>query len=211
MSPTSAQAPPNPSLLEEYSPLQDYQLQSLTTLHSPSQSQDDYLVTLPQDCHRPMPSPSTVPSLAQSLPPDCDSQKPFLGHLDQIPSPPTPSAAAQLPMTDQDTLKPPQDQMLSSPTPSAAAQLPMADQDTLKPSQDQTPSPPTPSAAAQLPMADQDTLKPSQDQTPSPPTPSAAAQLPMAVQQIPKIRYNTRSRGKVPPFAKRLCKGTDVF
>ena len=157
VSPTSAQAPPNPSLLEEYSPLQDYQLQSLTTLHSPSQSQDDYLVTLPQDCHRPMSSPSTVPSLAQSLPPDCDSQKPFLGHLDQIPSPPTPSAAAQ------------------------------------------------------LPMADQDTLKPSQDQTPSPPTPSAAAQLPMAVQQIPKKRYNTRSRGKVPPFAKRLCKGTDVF
>ena len=152
---TSAQLPPSPSLLEEYSPLkkpQDYQFQSRTTPHSPSQPslEDDHPVKVPQDYLHPTPSPSALPSPAHSHPADCDSQKPLQGNLDRMPSPLTPSAAAQLAMADQDPL-------------------------------------------------------------PSPQTPHAPAQFPMTVQQTPKRRYLTRSRGEVPPFAKRICKGTDIY
>ena len=83
-----------PSLPEESNPLkkpQDFQFQSPTTPHSPSRSlqEDDHPVKLPQDYLQPTPSLSTLPSPAQSPPADCDPQKPFKGHLDQLLSPPT--------------------------------------------------------------------------------------------------------------------------
>ena len=85
---------------------------SISIPHSPFQSplEDDHPVKLPQDYLHSMLSPSTLPSPAHLA--DRDPQKPFQG-------------PAQLPMADQNTLKPSQDQMSSPATPCATAQFPI--------------------------------------------------------------------------------------
>ena len=41
--------------------------------------------------------------------------------------------------------------------------------------------------------------------------PNAACRPLKLVDPLPRKRYHTRSKGNIPPFAKKICKGTNIF